>query len=82
MRKTRHVEGIFGASHTYIHNMNKHIDILVITGLYISGIEGAKEVTTLRQQGVSHILNMVGPGVYDHPLAGGIDKSYFPHLFK
>jgi len=59
MRKTRHVEGIFGASHTYIHNMNKHIDILVITGLYISGIEGAKEVMTLRQQGVSHILNMV-----------------------
>lgn len=54
----------------------------IMDGLYISGIEGAKEVMTLRQQGISHILNMVGPGVYEHPLAGGRDKSYFPHLFK
>ena len=37
---------------------------------------------TLRQQGITHIVNMVGPGVYDHPLAGGRDKSYFPHLFR
>jgi hypothetical protein len=54
----------------------------ILDGLYISGIEGAKEVSTLRQQGVTHILNMVGPGVYDHPLAGGREQSYFPHLFK
>jgi|NorSeaMetagenome_1021524.scaffolds.fasta_scaffold495884_1 hypothetical protein len=54
----------------------------ILDGLYISGIEGAKEVMTLRQQGVTHIVNMVGPGVYDHPLAGGRDQSYFPHLFK
>ena len=54
----------------------------IMDGLYISGIEGAKDYLTLQQQGVTHIVNMVGPGVYDHPLAGGRDKSYFPQLFK
>jgi hypothetical protein len=54
----------------------------IMNGLYISGIEGAKDYMTLQQQGVTHIVNMVGPGVYDHPLAGGRDKSFFPQLFK
>ncbi|KAJ1489703.1 protein-tyrosine phosphatase-like protein, partial [Baffinella frigidus] len=53
----------------------------VSKGLYISGIEGAQEVVTLQQQGITHILNMVGPALYEHPLAGGREKSFFPHLF-
>jgi len=53
----------------------------VMANLYISGIEGAKDYAKLRQLGITHILNMVGPALYHHPEAGGPDNSYFPQLF-
>ena len=65
-RPTRNSEGIYK----------------IMDGLYISGIEGAKDYMTLQRERVTHILNMVGPSVYDHPLSGGREKSYFPQLFK
>jgi len=65
-RPTRNSEGIYK----------------IMDGLYISGIEGAKDYMTLQKERVTHILNMVGPSVYDHPLSGGREKSYFPQLFK
>mmetsp|Transcript_25465 Transcript_25465/g.51870 ORF Transcript_25465/g.51870 Transcript_25465/m.51870 type:complete len:183 (+) Transcript_25465:178-726(+) len=49
--------------------------------IWISGCEGAKDKDRLKQHGITHILNMVGDGIYDIPLMGGKENCYFPDDF-
>lgn len=49
--------------------------------MFVSGCEGAKDKESLKASGITHILNMVGEGLYDIPQMGGKDQCYFPDDF-
>ena len=75
------LDGSDGGQKKYRPTRNSEGIYKIMDGLYISGIEGAKDYMTLQRARVTHILNMAGPSVYDHHRAGGREKSYFPQLF-
>ena len=75
------LDGSNGGQKKYRPTRNSEGIYKIMDGLYISGIEGAKDYMTLQRARVTHILNMAGPSVYDHHRAGGREKSYFPQLF-
>jgi hypothetical protein len=49
--------------------------------IWITGAPGVKDKAQLKKKGVTHILNMIGEGIYDVEWMGGKSKSYFPDDF-
>eukprot|EP00802_Teleaulax_amphioxeia_P013362 Tamp_13412.p1 GENE.Tamp_13412~~Tamp_13412.p1 ORF type:complete len:435 (-),score=91.89 Tamp_13412:248-1552(-) len=53
----------------------------VHTNIYVSGYEGAKDFHALKRLGITHILNLVGEGLYSMPEVGPVEETYFPDHF-
>ena len=59
-----------------------HICWPVRDGLFLGGALAAKDKQQMKYLGITHIINVVGEGVYNLEWMGGKAGSYFPNDFK